>query len=84
MAKNSSKGGVTSRPTTSNKKSGWRTFRPVVTEKCTGCGICAMHCPEGCIEIKKKKAEPNYDYCTGCMICMKVCPFKAVEKETED
>jgi pyruvate ferredoxin oxidoreductase delta subunit len=84
MAKNSSKGGVTSRPTTSNKKSGWRTFKPVVTEKCTGCGICIMHCPEGCIELKKKKASPDYDYCTGCMICMNVCPFKAIEKETED
>ena len=85
MGKNSSKGGVTTKPTASNKKSGWRTFRPVVMkEKCTGCGLCAIHCPEGCIEIKKKKAHINYDYCTGCLICLSVCPFNAIKSEREE
>ncbi|MEE9323266.1 MAG: 4Fe-4S binding protein [Candidatus Aenigmarchaeota archaeon] len=84
MGKNSGKGGVTSRPTTSNKKSGWRTFRPVFTDKCTGCGICVMYCPEGCIKIKRKKAKPDYDYCAGCLICVEVCPVKAIESKMED
>ncbi|MQY82699.1 pyruvate ferredoxin oxidoreductase subunit gamma, partial [archaeon] len=30
----------------------WRTFRPVVdSEKCTGCRMCWVYCPEHCIEM---------------------------------
>ncbi len=70
-----------------NKTGGWRTFKPIITDKCIGCGICTWYCPEGCIEVKeikgKKKAVVNYDYCKGCLICYKECPQKAIEKERE-
>ncbi len=70
-----------------NKTGSWRTFKPVVGDKCTGCGICAMYCPENAIEIKvvngKKKAVIDYDYCKGCLICMKECPFKAIDRVIE-
>jgi pyruvate ferredoxin oxidoreductase delta subunit len=70
------------------KTSGWRTFRPIFTDKCRGCGICVQYCPEGCIELRgiaggKKLAKVNYDYCKGCLLCMSLCPFKAIDKELE-
>ena len=66
-----------------NKTGSWRTFRPVVTEKCVGCGVCVKHCPDIAIKIENKKAVIDYDYCKGCMICTQVCPFKAITKEEE-
>jgi pyruvate ferredoxin oxidoreductase delta subunit len=65
-----------------NKTGSWRTFDPVVTDKCTGCGICSWYCPEHCIKIKntggRKKASIDLDYCKGCLICVNECPVKAV------
>lgn len=61
------------------KTGGWSFAKPEVDEeKCKGCGICAMHCPEACIEIKDKKAEVDYDFCKGCGVCPTVCPLKAI------
>jgi len=82
---------ATRKPSLKNKTGSWRTFRPVITEKCTGCGICVMHCPEGCIRLKdrvnqekfKKIAFVNLEYCKGCLICMNECPLKAVDKKEE-
>ncbi len=67
------------------KKSSWRSFKPVVTEKCTGCTICIQYCPEGGIKInpKTKKAEIDYNYCKGCMVCIQVCPLKTITTEKE-
>ena len=71
-----------------NKTGTWRTFKPVITDKCIACGTCAMMCPEGAIEVKevngKRRAVVNYDYCKGCMICFKVCPVKAINKERDE
>ncbi len=71
------------------KTGAWRTFRPVISDKCTGCGICARFCPEGCMLIKEdkngnKKVDIDYDYCKGCLICEKVCPFKAITHDREN
>ncbi len=87
-------GAVVAEPgSSSRKKTGsWRTFRPVVTDKCVACGICVLHCPEPCIELKPSKdskassgkiAVIDYDYCKGCLICMNVCPHDAIRKEME-
>jgi len=73
-----------------NKTGSWRTFRPVVSDKCTGCGICTWYCPEHVISIVtkggKKRAQIDYDYCKGCGICVNECPTKSMEmkKEEED
>ncbi|MEA3229611.1 MAG: 4Fe-4S binding protein [archaeon] len=71
--------------TTEVKTGGWRSFRPFVTDKCTGCKICESFCPDGCIKVndKTKKAEIDYDFCKGCLICMNECPFKAIESKRE-
>lgn len=70
-----------------NKTGSWRTFRPIVTDKCTGCKICEWYCPDSAIKVKeingKKKAVVDYDYCKGCLICVGVCPSKAITSEKE-
>lgn len=83
--------GMTSELTIKNKTGSWRTFRPIVTEECTGCGICVDFCPENCILLIdrkektkfKKIANIDYDYCKGCLICANECPFKAINKKIE-
>jgi len=64
----------------------WRTFRPIINniEKCTGCQICWIYCPEACIELGEKNAPKiNYDYCKGCGICAHECPLKIIQMERE-
>ena len=79
-------GGVIKKPGSSKKvKTGsWRTFRPIVTAKCKGCGICVMFCPEGCIKIVKGKAKVDYNYCKGCGLCAHECPVEAIEMIPEE
>lgn len=70
-----------------NKTGGWRTFKPKVTDKCTGCGICVWYCPEGVIKTAEKggkiEIEIDYDYCKGCGICANECPKKCIEMVEE-
>lgn len=70
-----------------NKTGSWRTFRPVVTDKCVGCRICEWYCPDNAIKVVekdgKKKAVIDYDYCKGCLICAGACPQKAITSEKE-
>jgi NADH-quinone oxidoreductase subunit I len=60
--------------------------------KCTGCGICELNCPNGSIEVltymavlddgKKKKTLDKYIYhlgmCTFCNLCVTTCPSDAI------
>ena len=68
--------------TSKTKTGSWRTEKPVVGD-CKGCRICMPFCPEGCISMKNKRIEIDYDYCKGCGICANVCPFKAIHMEIE-
>ena len=94
MAESLNLGAVADKPGSSraNKTGSWRTFKPVVNDKCIACGICVHYCPEACIEIKPvkgskaksgKKAVINYDFCKGCLICMDECPHKAITSGRE-
>jgi len=47
--------------------------------KCTGCGECYRHCPEGAIILEDLKAHIAADKCVGCAECMAVCRFDAVK-----
>ncbi len=60
----------------------WRTFRPVVDrEKCNACGLCALYCPDGCIN---EDLEINLEFCKGCGICANECPKKAITMVSEE
>jgi ferredoxin len=49
---------------------------------CTGCALCAKHCPNRAIEMRGrgKHARPYWTFrCESCMRCMAYCPVNAVE-----
>ena len=68
-----------------NKTGSWRTGkRPKFLHKnCTGCRMCYLSCPEGCISGSKKEYNVDLDYCKGCGICVKVCPVDDIIMEQE-
>jgi len=80
--------GVIARPGTSvaRETGSWRTGkRPkFLREKCTGCNLCAMLCPEGVVFGNGKNTyRADLLYCKGCGICAQVCPVHDIEMETE-
>ena len=64
---------------------GWRTFRPVlVPDKCNGCWLCFVYCPDGVISMTKEdRPVIDYDHCKGCQICVQECPTQALVAERE-
>jgi pyruvate ferredoxin oxidoreductase delta subunit len=60
----------------------WRSHKPVVDlEKCTGCLLCWIWCPEGV--ISKEDRTIDYNYCKGCGLCAKECPVQAITMTRE-
>lgn len=54
----------------------WSLDRPVLTEHCTACAVCALFCPEGAIARDDGSVAIDYLYCKGCGICEVVCPVR--------
>jgi NADH-quinone oxidoreductase subunit F len=51
-----------------------------VTADCTGCTLCAQHCPVQAIPmVPYRRHEINLELCTRCDTCRKVCPRNAIE-----
>lgn len=54
-------------------------LKPIVTDRCTGCGHCADNvCFVNAIQIKDGKAG-ILDACKGCGRCVTACPEQAIE-----
>ncbi|MEM0381085.1 MAG: 2-oxoacid:acceptor oxidoreductase family protein [Nitrososphaerota archaeon] len=58
----------------------WRIFKPIVDyQKCTGCMLCFVYCPDSVISLDaKNKPIIDYENCKGCLICVKECPLHAI------
>jgi pyruvate ferredoxin oxidoreductase gamma subunit len=54
----------------------WSLDRPVLTEECNACALCALFCPEGVISRSDGVMAVDYLYCKGCGICAVVCPVR--------
>ena len=54
----------------------WSLDRPLLTDACTACAVCALFCPEGAITRDNGPVVIDYLYCKGCGICEVVCPVR--------
>jgi NADH-quinone oxidoreductase subunit F len=51
-----------------------------VRENCTGCTICAQHCPVGAIPMTPYQRHViDNEKCTRCDSCRQVCPYDAIQ-----
>jgi len=55
-------------------------IRYAVTDDCTGCTLCAQHCPAEAIELRPyEKHHIDTEKCTRCDVCRAWCPEDAIE-----
>ncbi|MCX7886175.1 MAG: 4Fe-4S binding protein [Verrucomicrobiae bacterium] len=55
----------------------------VVQANCTGCTLCAQHCPANAIPITPyHRHRIDTDKCTRCDVCRTVCPVEAIHIES--
>lgn len=59
-----------------NHTGSWSLDRPVLTDACTACALCALFCPEGAIARQNGSMLIDELYCKGCGICEVVCPVR--------
>ena len=54
----------------------WSVERPLLTDACTACAVCALFCPEGALTRRDGAMVVDYLFCKGCGICEIVCPVR--------
>lgn len=60
------------------------TARCLGTQRCEGCGICMVFCPDSCITYVNSGITIDYNICKGCGICAAICPKGAIEMILEE
>ncbi len=55
------------------------TVAKVITNLCTGCGMCVQVCPYDAISLKDGKVEVNEVLCEGCGTCSATCLRSAIQ-----
>jgi NAD-dependent dihydropyrimidine dehydrogenase PreA subunit len=52
--------------------------------RCTGCGLCAVHCPGHVVEmVEARPAVRRPEACTYCGDCEALCPSEAIALQYE-
>jgi 2-oxoacid:acceptor oxidoreductase delta subunit (pyruvate/2-ketoisovalerate family) len=59
-----------------NHTGSWSIERPVLTDACTACALCALFCPDGAMARADGSMVVDERYCKGCGICAEVCPVR--------
>lgn len=77
------KPGIYAKNIADTKTGTWRQEKPLVSDKCISCGICAKYCPGQYIDMEEI-ATIDYEYCKGCGICAVLCPVKAISMTEEE
>jgi 2-oxoacid:acceptor oxidoreductase delta subunit (pyruvate/2-ketoisovalerate family) len=67
---------VSTRDSVGNHTGTWSLDRPLLTNECTACAVCALFCPEGAIAKIDGAIVVDYLHCKGCGICEVVCPVR--------
>lgn len=63
----------------------WRIERPEIDyDRCTRCGLCFVHCPDGAIALDEQGYPIiDYEHCKGCMVCLEQCRPHAITGKKE-
>lgn len=66
---------------------GYRGRQSLDLEKCTGCGVCVLVCPNQAIELvlagEKKFPQIHLGKCCFCALCVEYCPKGALKMTQE-
>ena len=73
---------------------GWKAaaaaYPSIDGEKCTGCGLCVVHCGEHALRIDQDDEDDLYrivldtSRCTSCGVCASACPERCLRMDPAD